>query len=60
MEFDHRSGEGKVGAIADVKNSGAFRKLIAELEKCDLVCANCHRIRTYERRQSGWSKVREE
>ena len=27
----------------------SFEKLKAEAEKCDLVCANCHRIRTQKR-----------
>ena len=25
--------------------------LLAEMAKCDLVCANCHRIRTWQRRK---------
>jgi hypothetical protein len=54
MEFDHRSGEVKVDAIANAKNRmqkwGDFE---AELAKCDVVCANCHRARTYMRRFEG-------
>jgi hypothetical protein len=28
---------------------GTLEKLIVEADKCDLVCANCHRIRTQAR-----------
>lgn len=51
MEFDHREGEGKVDAIANLAANGSLKALFTELEKCDLVCANCHRARTYFRRQ---------
>ena len=48
MEFDHLGD--KVGNIADmVVAPVGLEKLAAEVEKCEVVCANCHRIRTYER-----------
>jgi hypothetical protein len=31
------------------KQNGSFETLKDELDKCDLVCANCHRIRTVKR-----------
>lgn len=49
MEFDHCRGE-KVQSVTNMVTRG-WVALITELNKCDLVCANCHRIRTSERRK---------
>lgn len=48
MEFDHRPGEVKRFNISNSANR-AVRTVLKEIEKCDLVCANCHRIRTHNR-----------
>ena len=49
MDFDH-TGE-KTGSIANLLSDGADLEVIkAEIAKCDLVCANCHRERTQSRR----------
>lgn len=51
MDFDHRPGEIKAKGIARMIGDGAtLEQVLAEVAKCDLVCANCHRIRTHERR----------
>lgn len=47
MDFDHVRGE-KTIDISDLVGCRLDR-LIAELEKCELVCANCHRLRTWRR-----------
>ena len=48
MDFDHRPGEEKLFTIGTgVTRSDAA--ILAEIAKCDLVCANCHRVRTYQR-----------
>jgi CO dehydrogenase/acetyl-CoA synthase alpha subunit len=49
MQFDHRPEEVKVGDFSKLVNNGSWTKLLAEIEKCDLVCANCHIIRTATR-----------
>jgi len=51
LEFDHRPEEEKNFDIArSVSGSTRSWKLIEkEIQKCDIVCANCHRIRTMER-----------
>jgi hypothetical protein len=46
VDFDHVAGD-KVSGIAQMW-SWSREKVLAELEKCELVCANCHRIRTVE------------
>jgi hypothetical protein len=52
MDFDHREGEQK---LFDVSALNQHRwvspaTLRTEMAKCDLVCANCHRERTHQRR----------
>jgi hypothetical protein len=47
MEFDHVRGEKlhEVGRMV-YRSLGA---IVAEAAKCDVVCANCHRVRTWKR-----------
>ena len=45
MDFDHRDGESKSFAIGAARWR-SIEQLLAEMAKCDLVCANCHRVRT--------------
>lgn len=50
MELDHRDGSTKTAAVADLASKGCTdARLLEEIEKCDVVCANCHRMRTYRR-----------
>jgi hypothetical protein len=51
MTFDHRPGTTKVDDLANLARLGCTGLFEQELEKCDLVCANCHAIRTYLRRE---------
>lgn len=47
MDFDHRPGEVRIADVARLTQTGSEAKLRAEIAKCDVVCANCHRIRTW-------------
>lgn len=57
MDFDHVRGE-KVANISKMVNEGpSLSRLQEELDKCELVCSNCHRIRTLRRGQR-WGKTK--
>lgn len=49
LEFDHRDRENKSFNIADAVNY-SIERIQLEIDKCDVVCANCHRIRTIKQR----------
>lgn len=50
MDFDHVRGT-KITDIARLVARGvSIKKIQEEIDKCDLVCANCHRLRTAIRR----------
>jgi len=54
MDFDHRPGEIKYGDVSDlVANGVGESRVLEEIKKCDVVCANCHRTRTVTRRWSA-------
>jgi hypothetical protein len=44
MDFDHVRGEKLFGIAVNMNIS--WERLEAEIAKCEIVCANCHRIRT--------------
>ncbi|MEX0659320.1 MAG: hypothetical protein WD080_09315 [Egibacteraceae bacterium] len=46
MDFDHVRGE-KLWNIAEMWGRATEPVLRAEIAKCEVVCANCHRLRTY-------------
>lgn len=49
MDFDHREPGTKRGAVSSLFRLGA-KAVLAEIAKCDVVCSNCHRLRTYRKR----------
>ena len=50
LEFDHIRGK-KRGNISDMSHqSFSIETIQLEIEKCEVRCANCHRIATYMRR----------
>ena len=53
FEFDHLPEFTKSKDIsAMIRDGNSWERILEEIAKCDIVCANCHRIRGYER--GGW------
>lgn len=50
MQFDHVRGT-KVANISKLVKHTSLAGIKLELEKCELVCANCHAVRTWQRAQ---------
>lgn len=52
MEFDHVPGRGaKIAEVNKIKKNKGMSTARAEIEKCDLLCPTCHRIRTWKRQE---------
>jgi len=50
MDLDHLNGDEKVDHVSRLcADNVALVYILDELKKCDVVCANCHRIRTFAR-----------
>jgi hypothetical protein len=52
MQWDHPPGVEKLAHVAELYR-GRRDRVLAEIAKCELVCANCHAVRTSERRRSA-------
>jgi hypothetical protein len=51
LDFDHLRDK-EFGISRAIYRGTALAKIKQEIKKCEIVCANCHRVRTYERLQS--------
>jgi hypothetical protein len=49
MDFDHVRGT-KHANVAELINTLSKKRIDEEIAKCEVVCSNCHRARTYLRK----------
>ena len=55
LDWHHLDPDEKVNSISEmIRDRVSMDKLQAELDKCELICANCHRIE--EQRLGNWTK----
>src|ERR1700749_2188547 len=50
MDFDHVKGEKRYNIGSQLSHFSSLEDLQKEIDKCDIVCANCHRHRTWMRK----------
>lgn len=54
LQFHHRNPEEKEDAVANLMTRNlSLDKIIKEMEKCDVICANCHIKLHYDERING-------
>lgn len=53
MTFDHRDPSRKEKNVSQTFCSWSLDHIKREIEKCDLVCSNCHAERTHRQRAAG-------
>lgn len=52
LEFNHRDRESKLFILSGCHLDKSWQKILAESEKCDLLCASCHKDYTAQQ----WAK----
>lgn len=52
LEFDHITNDKKLDISNMSQHAYSIESLRKEIEKCEVRCANCHRIVTYNRRNN--------
>lgn len=57
MQFDHRDPAQKTHNVSRLR-SAAMATLMTEVAKCDVVCANCHFIRTDRQKATRYRRTR--
>lgn len=53
MDFDHVRGEKYSEISTMLRQSASIERIQAEIDKCEVVCAVCHRIRTHLRKAAN-------
>lgn len=49
MDLDHRDPKKKSGNINQLIEANNWTAFLQEIDKCDIVCSNCHRERTWNK-----------
>ena len=56
LQFDHKSEYEKHSNITNLLN-GNLEKLKAEVKKCRVLCANCHKVKTLKEKMSAFYTI---
>lgn len=50
LDFHHRDEKTKINTVSKIKLMRGLQVILDEIEKCDILCSNCHRKVTRDRR----------
>lgn len=53
MDFDHIE-DNKIANVNKFMVDANIDTMVTEILKCEVVCSNCHRLRTYKRLHGGY------
>jgi len=53
MQWDHLPEFEKFASLGDLVRRGSRELILREVVKCELVCANCHAVRTVRRHRAA-------
>ena len=53
LDFHHKDGTKKSDRISKMVGRVPWKRLLEEIEKCDILCANCHRKLHYPEERIG-------
>jgi hypothetical protein len=56
MDFDHVRGEKKFNVSSVISSFKSKQRVLDEIAKCEVVCSNCHRTRTWIRQREKFTK----
>jgi len=56
LDYHHRDSTSKIDNIMSLASAGK-QKVAEEMAKCDLICSNCHRFRTFKHLPTKWSAL---
>ena len=56
LDLDHRDPSAKTMNVGKAITNKGMETLKNEIRKCDVLCANCHRIKTHENGDRQWKK----
>lgn len=55
LDYDHINPKTKVAKVSRlVSQAVSLKRIRNEIEKCHILCSNCHRERTHKRRKNGY------
>jgi hypothetical protein len=50
LDFHHRDPRHKSGEVCQMLHRGSWQKVLEEIDKCEVLCSNCHRKLHWEER----------